>query len=147
MNYKLNEASMFADITDGTAIVINSLTGIYYGMNGFGTEVFDNLLSGSSSEEVLQVIMGLPDKERTFHIARTVLCDEGRAEWYASSRLAYRLRLPFIRLSDKFRAGHTFRRHRIKLLLHHLKDAMEKRGCTFPVFLYNKVRAFWVHDQ
>lgn len=51
---------MFADITDGMAIVINSLTGIYYGMNGFGTEVFDNLMSGSSSEEVLQAIMGLP---------------------------------------------------------------------------------------
>lgn len=50
---------MFADITDGMAIVINSLTGIYYGMNGFGTEVFDNLMSGSSSEEVLQAIMGL----------------------------------------------------------------------------------------
>ena len=60
MNYKLNEASMFAEITDGTAIVINSLTGIYYGMNGFGTEVFDNFMSGSSSEEVLQAIMGLP---------------------------------------------------------------------------------------
>ena len=60
MNYKLNEASMFADITDGTAIVINSLTGIYYGMNGFGTEVFDNFMSGSSSEEVLQAIMELP---------------------------------------------------------------------------------------
>ena len=59
MNYKLNEASMFADITDGMAIVINSLTGIYYGMNGFGTEVYDNLVSGSSTEDVLQTLSGM----------------------------------------------------------------------------------------
>ena len=34
MNYQLNEAKMFADVTDGIAIIINSMTGIYYGMNG-----------------------------------------------------------------------------------------------------------------
>ena len=39
MNYILNESEMFADINEGTAIVINSQTGIYYGMNGFGTSV------------------------------------------------------------------------------------------------------------
>ena len=30
-NYQLNESKMFADITDGIAIIINSETGIYYG--------------------------------------------------------------------------------------------------------------------
>ena len=45
MNYKLNETEMFADITDGTAIIINSVTGIYYGMNGYGTSLFENLLA------------------------------------------------------------------------------------------------------
>jgi len=50
---------MYDDITDGMAIVINSLNGIYYGMNGFGTEVFDNLVSGSSTEEVLQALFRL----------------------------------------------------------------------------------------
>ena len=34
--YVLNDAKMFSDIADGIAIVINSETGIYYGMNGFG---------------------------------------------------------------------------------------------------------------
>ncbi len=52
-NYRLNDSEMFADITDGTAIVINSLTGIYYGMNGFGTSVFENLLAGSSTADIL----------------------------------------------------------------------------------------------
>lgn len=32
-SYNLNEAKMFSDIADGVAIVINSETGIYYGMN------------------------------------------------------------------------------------------------------------------
>ena len=49
-NYRLNESKMFADITDGIAIIINAATGIYYGMNGYGTGIFDNLLAGSSTE-------------------------------------------------------------------------------------------------
>ena len=32
--YALNDSKMFMDIDDGIAIVINSETGIYYGMNG-----------------------------------------------------------------------------------------------------------------
>ncbi len=60
MNYTLNESEIFADIHDGTAIAINSLTGIYYGMNGFGTSVFENLLAGSSAEEVAAAAKALP---------------------------------------------------------------------------------------
>jgi hypothetical protein len=41
-NYKLNEDKMFADIADGVAIIINGETGIYYGMNEFGTSIFEN---------------------------------------------------------------------------------------------------------
>lgn len=59
MNYILNESEMFADINEGTAIVINSQTGIYYGMNGFGTSVFENLLAGSSVEDVVAAAKSL----------------------------------------------------------------------------------------
>lgn len=58
--YVLNEAKMFSDIADGIAIVINSETGIYYGMNGLGTIVFDNLMSGASTEAVLAALAALP---------------------------------------------------------------------------------------
>lgn len=58
--YQLNEAKMFADIAEGTAIVINSLSGIYYGMNAFGTCVFDNLISGSSPEDIVKETKKLP---------------------------------------------------------------------------------------
>jgi hypothetical protein len=54
--YVLNEEKMFSDIADGIAIVINSETGIYYGMNNFGTTVFENLLNGVSTENILEAV-------------------------------------------------------------------------------------------
>ena len=60
MRYVLNEARMFADISDGMAIIINSVTGIYYGMNGFGTSVFENRLAGSSKEDVAAAAKAIP---------------------------------------------------------------------------------------
>lgn len=51
---------MFADVTDGIAIIINATTGIYYGMNGYGTGIFSNLLAGSSTADVLAAAKALP---------------------------------------------------------------------------------------
>ena len=51
-SYRLNEDKMYADVTDGIAIVINSETGIYYGMNSFGTQVYENLANGVSAEKI-----------------------------------------------------------------------------------------------
>jgi hypothetical protein len=59
--FVLNEDKMFCDIADGIAIVINSETGIYYGMNSFGTAVFENLLQGVSTEDILAAARALPD--------------------------------------------------------------------------------------
>lgn len=59
MNYVLNEEKMFADVTDGIAIIINSETGIYYGLNGLGTAVYENLANGVSSEKVLAALKAL----------------------------------------------------------------------------------------
>jgi hypothetical protein len=59
--YILNDAKMFSDIADGIAIAINSETGIYYGMNNFGTAVFENILDGASSEDILAAIKGMPE--------------------------------------------------------------------------------------
>lgn len=55
-NYQLNENKMFADVTDGIAIIINSETGIYYGMNAFGTQVYENIVNGVSSEKIWEKI-------------------------------------------------------------------------------------------
>ncbi len=59
--YKLNEDKMFADINDGVAIIINGETGIYYGMNGFGTVVFENIIKGVDSQAILAALKKLPD--------------------------------------------------------------------------------------
>ena len=58
--FQLNEAKMFADITEGTAIIINSQTGIYYGMNGFGTSIFEYLAKGVSVQDILDAVAQLP---------------------------------------------------------------------------------------
>lgn len=51
---------MFADVTDGIAVIINSMTGVYYGMNGLGTGMFDNFLKGASVDDVLAAFQSLP---------------------------------------------------------------------------------------
>ena len=52
--YKLNEAKMFADVTNNIAIVINSETGIYYAMNNCGSIVFQAILDGCSKESIVE---------------------------------------------------------------------------------------------
>jgi hypothetical protein len=66
MNYELNESKMFADITDGIAIVINSETGIYYGMNSFATNVYQNIVAGASIENILAEIKKVSDLPADF---------------------------------------------------------------------------------
>lgn len=61
-NYTLNDNKMFADIADGVAIIINSETGVYYGMNKFGTLVYQNLINGVSSEKILDTIRSWDEK-------------------------------------------------------------------------------------
>lgn len=58
-NYKLNEEKMFADVNDGVAIVINSETGIYYGLNELGTVVFENIIKGANIEDILSALKAL----------------------------------------------------------------------------------------
>lgn len=60
-NYALNEEKMFADVTDGIAIIINNETGIYYGMNALGTSVYENLVNGASVESILEKLKSFTD--------------------------------------------------------------------------------------
>ncbi|MBP3269990.1 MAG: PqqD family protein [Bacteroidales bacterium] len=73
--FQLNEAKMFADITDGIAIVINSATGIYYGMNGFGTAIFENLLEGSSTSDIAAAVKEIPGVSEDFDSALDAFID------------------------------------------------------------------------
>ena len=60
-NYVLNEEKMFADVTDGIGIIINSETGIYYGMNSLGTVVYENLVRGVDSDTILAALKSSPN--------------------------------------------------------------------------------------
>lgn len=63
MNYRLNDTKMYADISDGIAIIINFETGVYFGLNGFGSSVYQNLTAGASAEavaEALKALQGAP---------------------------------------------------------------------------------------
>lgn len=60
MNYQLNESKMFADVTEGSAIIINSETGIYYGLNCLATAIYECLQAGASVERIIETVSALP---------------------------------------------------------------------------------------
>lgn len=57
--YTLNDKKMFADVTDGIAIIINTETGIYYGLNELGSAVYENLAAGAAVETVADALAAL----------------------------------------------------------------------------------------
>ncbi len=59
-SYTLNAPKMFSDIEDGVAIILNSETGIYYGLNGIATDIYGNLMNGASAEAILEALQAMP---------------------------------------------------------------------------------------
>jgi len=51
--YKLNEPKMFADVSNNIAIIINSETGFYYGINNCGSMIFQSILDGCSEQSII----------------------------------------------------------------------------------------------
>lgn len=76
MSYILNDEKMFADVTDGIAIIINSETGIYYGLNAFGTQVYENLVAGASVEAILQASKQIPNIPADFESKLKAFVDD-----------------------------------------------------------------------
>lgn len=54
--YKLNTEKMFYDIADGQAIVINFVTGMYYGTSALGSMVLDALMQGKAPKQIIASI-------------------------------------------------------------------------------------------
>ena len=79
-NLVLNEEKMFADITDGIAIVINSETGIYYGMNALGSAVLENIINGASTENILKALKALPNVPADMEAKLNAFVDELKAK-------------------------------------------------------------------
>ena len=79
-NLVLNDEKMFADITDGIAIVINSETGIYYGMNALGSAVLENIINGASIENILKALKALPNVPADMEAKLNAFVDELKAK-------------------------------------------------------------------
>lgn len=58
--YKLNEEKMFFDMADGQAVVINFLSGMYYGTNTLGSAVLERLVHGGAPEKIAEEVKTLP---------------------------------------------------------------------------------------
>lgn len=58
--YKLNEEKMFFDMADGQAVVINFLSGMYYGTNSLGSAVLDRLVHGGAPDKIAAEAKALP---------------------------------------------------------------------------------------
>ena len=53
MKYRLNDEKVFSDVTDGIAILIEMESGVYFGMNLLSTKVYENIVNGADTEELL----------------------------------------------------------------------------------------------
>lgn len=54
--YKINEEKMFYDMADNQAIVINHVTGMYYGFNMLGSYVIDQFINGAEKVAVIEAV-------------------------------------------------------------------------------------------
>lgn len=54
--YKINEEKMFYDMADNQAIVINHVTGMYYGFNMLGSYVIDQFINGAEKAAVIEAV-------------------------------------------------------------------------------------------
>ena len=52
--YRIEASRFYYDYADGLAIVIDSTTGTYYGMNVLGSAVFDQLANGVAPAAILE---------------------------------------------------------------------------------------------
>ncbi len=59
--YRINEEKMFFDMEDGQAIIINSMTGYYYGMTPLGSVIVDLVLKGVGRRSLLARLKTLKD--------------------------------------------------------------------------------------
>lgn len=66
--YQLNEKKMFFDIADGQAVVINFVSGMYYGTTALGSVILERLVKGCASEEIAGAVKALPGCPEDFDI-------------------------------------------------------------------------------
>ena len=66
--YQLNEEKMFFDIADGQAVVINFVSGMYYGTTALGSVILERLVKGCAPEEIAGAVKALPGCPEDFDV-------------------------------------------------------------------------------
>lgn len=64
--YQLNSEKMFFDMADGQAVVINFLTGIYYGSTALGSVILERLVNGNDPQKIAEAVKSLPGSPDDF---------------------------------------------------------------------------------
>lgn len=64
--YKFNSDKMYYDITDNIAFITSLKTNFYYGINEFGTQIFQNLVKGIPTEKIFTKLKKLGIEENNF---------------------------------------------------------------------------------
>lgn len=62
--YKLNEEKMFFDMADGQAVVINYISGMYYGTSMLGSVILERLVQGHAPDNIknaVKILSGCPE--------------------------------------------------------------------------------------
>ncbi|MDR0812169.1 MAG: PqqD family protein [Paludibacter sp.] len=59
--YKINKEKIFYDTTADTTVAINQDTGIYYSINGLSSEVFNFIVKGAKTDDILAALQAIPD--------------------------------------------------------------------------------------
>ena len=58
--YQLNTEKMFFDMADGQAVVINFVSGMYYGSTALGSVILERLVKGCAPEKIAAAVKSLP---------------------------------------------------------------------------------------
>ncbi len=67
--YKLNDEKMFFDMAEEQAVVIDSTSGVYFGMNMLASKVFEKLVEGASVVKIAEALKKLPSCPQDIEVA------------------------------------------------------------------------------
>lgn len=55
-NYQADESTMSTALPDGGSVLLNLSSELYFGLNGTGTQVWDLLSAGRSTDEIVEAV-------------------------------------------------------------------------------------------
>jgi len=76
MKYKINNDKVFSDVMDNIAILIDMETGVYYGLNQCTTNVYENIVAGVDTDELLVALASVKGFDENVGKKYSAMVDE-----------------------------------------------------------------------